>query len=87
MTDRFNSRAEGLTAPARHGFDITPADGADLGELTRALYVGGAGNVTLVMASGAEVTLAGLLAGSLLPLRVRRVKATGTTATALVGLA
>jgi hypothetical protein len=87
MTDRFNSRAEGLTAPARHGFAITPADGADLGELTRALYVGGAGNITLVMASGAELLLSGVPAGSLLPLRVRRVKATGTTATALVGLA
>ena len=38
------------------------------------------------MQGGAEVTLAAVPAGALLPLRVSRVLASGTTATALVAL-
>lgn len=85
MPDRFSAHAAGLTAPASHAFAATAHDSTELNEVTRALYVGGAGSLALVMESGAAVTLSGA-GGRLLPLRVRQVKATGTTATALVGL-
>jgi hypothetical protein len=86
MSDRFNGRAGGITAPATHGFAITPADATDLAAETRAIYVGGAGSVAVTLASGDTITLAGVLAGTLLPVRASRVRSTGTTATDLVGL-
>ena len=86
MPDRFDSTATGLDAPASHGFAITPHDSNELAETTRALYVGTAGSVALVMASGAALSLVNVAGGTILPLRVRAVRATGTCAGALVGL-
>src|SRR5690606_20378932 len=60
MPDRFQSHAPGLEAPASHGFAITPSDSDALSEVARALYVGGAGAVAVVLASGASVTLSGI---------------------------
>jgi len=37
MLDRFNDHAQSLNAPATHAFAITPMDGVDLAEVTRAL--------------------------------------------------
>ena len=54
--------------------------------VTRALYVGGAGNIVVTMENGEDATLSGVLAGTVYPLSVKRVKATGTTATNLVAL-
>lgn len=86
MSDRFENHATGLESPARHGFAVTPADDTPLAETTRALYVGGAGDVTLTLVSGATLGFANVPAGTLLPVRATAIKATGTTATALVGL-
>ena len=86
MPDRFQNHAGGLEAPASHAFAVTPSDAADLPETVRALYVGGAGALSVVMASGAEVVFANLAAASILPVRASRVKATGTSATQIVGL-
>lgn len=86
MVDRFSAHAGGLNAPASHGFAIAAHDSNELAEVTRAIYVGGAGALALVMESGASLTLSGIAGGTLLPLRARLVKATGTTATNLVGL-
>lgn len=86
MPDRFSDHAIALESPATHGFAVTPNDGADLAEITRAIYVGASGNLAVTLASGADVTLAGVPGGTLLPLRLRRIKATGTSATSIVGL-
>ena len=86
MPDRYADHAGSLEAPAETGFPITPNDTTDLSETTRAVYVGNGGSVVAVLASGVELTLAGLQTGSIIPIRVRRIKATGTSATALVGL-
>jgi len=83
---RYTGRADAISAPAQGGFAIIPSDSTDLAAETRGLWVGASGDLALVLASGDEVTVSGAIGGSLLPLRVRRVKATGTTATALVGL-
>ena len=75
-----------LTAPADYGFSIVPNDSAELLDVTRAIYVGSGGTLVAVLATGAQVTLTGLQGGTIIPIRVRRVNATGTTATGLVGL-
>ena len=87
MPDRFADHALGLESPAITAFAITPSDATDLLDVPRALYIGGSGYVAAICASGAEVVFAGLAGGTVLPVRHRRIKATGTTASALLGLA
>lgn len=65
---------------------VTPSDTTDLTITTRYLFVGGAGTLTVDMSNGATVLFTGVLAGSVLPIRVNRVRATGTTATNIVAL-
>ena len=70
---------------AEDAFSITPDDGNDVAIETRGLVAQVAGNVKVTMKTGATVTL-GIAAGVVIPVRVTRVWATGTTATGLVGL-
>lgn len=84
--DEFEHFTHGLDSPASDGFSITPNDGADLQKMTRAIHVGTAGAVRVTLRNGAVVTLSGLGAGTLLPIRAKRVHATGTTAGGLVAL-
>lgn len=86
MPDDFETFQTGLTSPAIAAEVITPADGVALAHVPRALYVGGAGDLRVMMRAGNVVTLAGVQAGMVYPLRVVQVMATGTTATGLVGL-
>jgi hypothetical protein len=86
MTDIFRKHGRSLTSPPEEAVAILPDDAADLAVATRAVYVGGAGDLRVRMLGGGEVTLAAVPAGTLLPLRVVRILATGTSATALVGL-
>lgn len=73
--------------PARNATAVTPDDANDISTgVTRGLYVGGAGNLVLIMAMGQTVTFTNIQAGSILPLAVARVKATLTTATNIVAL-
>jgi hypothetical protein len=86
MPDRFQYSTPSLSGPAAHAFAVTPNDSTDLSETTRALYVGTAGSVAAVMASGASVSFGTVASGTVLPVRVVRVLATGTTATAILAL-
>lgn len=63
---------------------VTPSDANLLGQITTGLFVGGAGNIALVMSDNSAVTLTGVTAGTFLPISVTQVKATGTTATNMV---
>lgn len=66
---------------------ITPSDDAanDIA-MTRAVYVGGAGNMVAVDADGTATTFTAVPAGTTLPIRVRRINNTNTTATAMVAI-
>jgi len=87
--DKANA-SNGITDPSSLYFAVTTSDTADSGDMafvSRALYVGGAGDLIAVRADGVEVPFVGVPAGTLLPIRAKRVKATGTTATSIVALA
>jgi len=86
MTDRFKDTSSGLSGPAFDAFAITPSDANDILEVTRALYIGGGGNITLITKGGTQTTFAGVSAGAILPIRTSRVMATGTSATNIVGM-
>jgi hypothetical protein len=73
--------------PARRLFAIVPNDNLDLPYLTTAVYVGVKGDLSVIdSTSGAIIPFVAVPAGSILPIRVARVRATGTTAGALVGM-
>ena len=71
--------------PAEHAFSITTGPG-NLEHVTRAIYVGVAGDIHVLMVGGQEITFLNLAAGILHPIRVQRVMTTGTTATDIIGL-
>ena len=85
-SDRFSSHAEGMLYPGGGAFAITPHDINELAYVTRALWVGGAGNVKVTMENGDTVTFSGVAAGTMLPIRARLVFSTGTTATLMIGV-
>lgn len=86
--DPFTSHARAAVDPARLAFAIVPHDSNELAILPRAIYVGTAGNLVIRAAdSGADVTLKNLAAGQIVDLRAQYVRATGSTAADLVGLA
>lgn len=69
-----------------NGFAITPSDTTKFTKPCEGIYVGGAGNMVVLLTSGDVVTLTGVLAGTVYPVKANRVNSTSTTATNLVGL-
>jgi hypothetical protein len=71
---------------------IAPADSAvilvqDAGfPATKGVYVGGTGNLEVLMANGSRVTFQNLQAGIVHPLRITYIFSAGTTATNIIGL-
>jgi len=66
---------------------ITPSDSSDIvGGQVRGFMIAADGDVAVIMADGSAATLAALKAGQIYPFQARRVNATGTTATGIVGL-
>lgn len=84
--DSFSGHNKGLISPAYGGSPVSPADGSDLPQVGRALWVGGSGNVVGVLADTASVTIYNVQAGTLLPLRFKRIHSTNTTATSMTNL-
>jgi hypothetical protein len=78
--------ASSMSYPAEHAEAVTPSDATDLLIVSRALFVGSGGNIAVTMASGAAVTFTGVISGSILPIRVSRVKSTATTATSIISI-
>jgi hypothetical protein len=88
MSIPFENYTDTPTAPSLFCFEITPDNSADLSRVTKALYIGEGGDVVLRSALGdTDVTFRNLPAGYILDVRVSAVRETGTTASALVGLA
>jgi hypothetical protein len=69
------------TVGAQYVEDVTPDDATDLDDPSDALWVGGAGTVKVTTVGGQTVTISGVAAGTLLPIRVTRVWENGTSAT------
>jgi len=87
-TDLYASAADSPMAPAERCFAVTPHDTATLAQATKALFVGTGGDVTLRSVFGSEdVVFKNLADGSMIDVRVSAVRATGTTAADIVGLA
>jgi hypothetical protein len=85
MPDKFSDRATGLDSPAEDGVAVSPHDANDLTVVSRGLYVGVAGNISLVTANGTTLLFENVPVGTH-PWRVKRVNATGTSAQKMIAL-
>ena len=85
MKNPFTNRAADLSGPTNDILPITPDDGSDLQQVAAALYVTGGGTVAMVTERG-ETRTVEVTDFAILPVGVRRVLATGTTATGLHAL-
>ncbi|WP_427966473.1 spike base protein, RCAP_Rcc01079 family [Altererythrobacter sp.] len=86
--DNFQSSSDSLISPAQICFAVTPDDAQDLAMVTKAIYIGLGGDVTLRSVDNTDdVTFANVPTGAILDVRVSAVRATGTTASNIVGLA
>ena len=74
------------SAPAIDAAPVSSSNTTSLSPRTRALWIGGAGNISVVFESGSAVTIENIPDGTLLPLRVSRVNETGTSATSILAL-
>ena len=85
MADEFNF-GDSVAAPARNCASVTPHNTTELANLPKALFIGGAGTVSLIAADDTVAVSFVCPAGAILPVRAKVVRATGTTATDIVAL-
>lgn len=80
-------RSSTQDGPATGAEPITPSNTVEMDAISRGIYVGVGGDIVVVPASGdGTILFKGAVAGSIIPIRAKRVNATGTTATDLVSL-
>jgi hypothetical protein len=85
--DNLQNLSDSIEFPAVRLRAVTPNDTTPLVFVCKALYVGTGGNVAIMASEDtAAVTLTNVQSGSIIPVRARRVMATGTTATGIVAL-
>lgn len=63
---------------------VTPSDSTVFSVTSRCVYIGTGGDLAVVMAGGQTVIFKNCSAGQLLPLRVKSIMATNTTASDIV---
>ena len=83
MTKPYSARV----IAAKSAFSVTTSDSsADNFAPTNAVYVGTAGNISVVMANNNTQVFTNVQAGCLLPISIIRVNSTNTSAANIVGL-
>lgn len=82
MIDTFHTHSTSLTSPPSSATIVQPSDVQDLTHASRAIHVGTAGDLRVLTLDGQEVTYRALQGTKVL--RVRRIFATGTTASDIV---
>lgn len=75
-----------IDSPVESGFSVTPNDSTDLAHPTRGIYVGGTGNLSVILRGGDTVTFQNLVAGIIHPIQASRIRSTGTTATGIIAV-
>ena len=81
----FENRSLALSGPATDAMPVVPDDVSDLPDVAVGLYVETAGTISIVTVTG-QTRIIAVADFSILPIGVRRVNATGTTATGLHAL-
>lgn len=69
----------------KNAIAITPHDTTLIAQQVASIYVAGAGTITVLTANNQVVQFTAV-AGGVIPIQIKRVNATGTAATGIVGL-
>lgn len=85
-TDDYSTHLVPPAGSCRHAALVTPDDNADLANVTRKIFVGGAGNMKVTTVGGETLLITGIQVGTTLDLAVTRVHSTTTTATYIVAM-
>lgn len=85
-TDPWGTAQPQLHSPAEHAASVTPHDSTELTNYTTALYVGGEGDLKVTTVNDEAVTFSDVPVGTIIPVRVKLVWSTGTTATNILAL-
>lgn len=72
-----------LTSPGQHAALVSPSDSADFANVSRALWVGTAGDIKITTQGGETLVWPSVTVGWH-PMRLTRIWATGTTATGMM---
>lgn len=85
--DQFDNTKVSIIQSAVGSFLITPHDTNELAYVTRAISFATAGALAVVMENGDDVIIpsGALAAGVMHPLRIKKIKLTGTGAAGVVG--
>lgn len=78
--------AEYLRDPVGSAVIITPSDSVQLTVIPKSIYVGVAGDITMLLAKDTVPVLFKAVANGVCPVRPLQIYATGTTATNIVAL-
>jgi len=81
----FANRAGSLSGPATDALPVTPSDSSDLTHIALGLYIETGGEISVDTVHGGTRSLL-VDDFAILPIGVRRVRATGTTATGIHAL-
>lgn len=72
---------------ARNAITIAPHATNPINPIPDRIYVGGTGDITCrLMGDGADVVFKAVPVGTILPIKAQYIRATGTTATLMLGL-
>ena len=82
MTNPFENRTSSLSGPATDIIPVTPDDVVELSEVAIALYIETGGALSVLTTRGGDRTI-NVTDNSILPVGVRRVNTTGTTASGI----
>jgi hypothetical protein len=86
ITDGTTPAKTELTgSKVKNDFEIIPSDTTDLAHETIAVYIGFDGDLKVDLISGETITMYNLASGAWHPIQAKRVYATGTTATYILG--
>jgi hypothetical protein len=84
---RFSNQiGPNTTLQAASASTVTPSDSNELAYITSALYVGGSGTVSVVLRDDSAPVSFTVAAGTILPLYVKQVRVSGTSATNIIAL-
>ncbi len=86
MSDRYQGHQHSLTSPVRTAVDIVPDNNNDLLDVTRAIRCNTPGNIVVIFIDDTLPVTLSILDSIDYAYRIKRVLATGTTVTGLVGL-
>ena len=75
-----------LATQLASGEAVTPHDSTNLSDIASAIYVGGLGDVAVVFEDDVVLTFSAVPAGTILPVRCKRINLTNTTATLILAL-